>query len=799
MGGCPCKKTEKNQNNNINNDNTTRNAILNNQMKPIFVERQYNYQNNPYNNNYKKQCTCGYYKNNYINQNRNIIKQYEIPNLYNKQNRNTNDFYQNPNRNIQQKNNNIKLNSDMKELKQKFKNIKNRYKLYYQDLKIQKECMTNYKYFINELNQQLNDFHEQLNISIYGQKLEENLINGSENIKLLEELENISYKINQLNSILELQNKELKNIEINYKLTQEKLYEIKYSFNNDEINKNVILMVKNDIIHYLNELEEIGKKLEKNKKLYENKKKDIEEDIKKIKNRTEEKVSEIKIKRKTTFKNLNFSQIQNDKLNDPLFLKGSMLFTIKDFSKAKDIFNSLYLFKDEVDENYDKQELIKKNWNEICFIYDDYDIYDVNYELKAVGLPENSVFTSCSFGFFLDTDIKILNFEIDGKKTEYKFEKYSLYFKINLKNMESIKIHIKYKEAPLENKLTEGEIKQRKISRVKYYGLSKRLVGQMAKFTLKNESNFEIINFENEFLIKTKENEYTWGGLVPEGGKTTIIRMSKKEGKYYFNEKYIFKTVNNQPINNTTLKIPFCYKQGNNKLTEFNVESSETKRIKIDEKSKAFAAQYLNINSEKAELVIKGELINRCKGEWNCDLSEEEIESLIPEDFKSNKQMFKEIALRIVKEFDKEHKDDMIKIEDVAKIGKWIKKNVKYDINYSGKNDITATDTYNNLEGVCDHFTKLYNALMYSLGYKVVYVIGYAMDKNDSFGREDAHAWSLIQIHGKWLPFDATWGIFSGKFPVSHVFKQFDCKGIITKGYDYINVGKLIIQGNYLD
>ena len=161
--------------------------------------------------------------------------------------------------------------------------------------------------------------------------------------------------------------------------------------------------------------------------------------------------------------------------------------------------------------------------------------------------------------------------------------------------------------------------------------------------------------------------------------------------------------------------------------------------------------------------------------------------------------MFKEIALRIVKEFDKEHKDDMIKIEDVAKIGKWIKKNVKYDINYSGKNDITATDTYNNLEGVCDHFTKLYNALMYSLGYKVVYVIGYAMDKNDSFGREDAHAWSLIQIHGKWLPFDATWGIFSGKFPVSHVFKQFDCKGIITKGYDYINVGKLIIQGNYLD
>ena len=88
---------------------------------------------------------------------------------------------------------------------------------------------------------------------------------------------------------------------------------------------------------------------------------------------------------------------------------------------------------------------------------------------------------------------------------------------------------------------------------------------------------------------------------------------------------------------------------------------------------------------------------------------------------------------------------------------------------------------------------------MYSLGYKVIYTIGYAMDKNDCFGNEDAHAWSLIKIDGKWLPFDATWGIFSGKFPVSHVFKQFDCKGIITTGYDHVNVGKIHIEGHFLE
>ena len=74
-----------------------------------------------------------------------------------------------------------------------------------------------------------------------------------------------------------------------------------------------------------------------------------------------------------------------------------MLLGIKDFSKAKDIFNSIYLFQEKDDNNYDKEDLIKKNWNEICCIYDDYDIIDVKYELKAVGLPENSYFTRTSF------------------------------------------------------------------------------------------------------------------------------------------------------------------------------------------------------------------------------------------------------------------------------------------------------------------------------------------------------------------------------------------------------------------
>ena len=112
---------------------------------------------------------------------------------------------------------------------------------------------------------------------------------------------------------------------------------------------------------------------------------------------------------------------------------------------------------------------------------------------------------------------------------------------------------------------------------------------------------------------------------------------------------------------------------------------------------------------------------------------------------------------------------------------------------------MTASEILNLKIGVCHHFTKLYNALMYSLGYQVIYVSGFALDKKDTFGKEDAHAWSLIRIDGKWLPFDATWGIFSGKLPICHVFKQFFSSSIKVFGTDQVEFGNGKSEGKFID
>ena len=145
--------------------------------------------------------------------------------------------------------------------------------------------------------------------------------------------------------------------------------------------------------------------------------------------------------------------------------------------------------------------------------------------------------------------------------------------------------------------------------------------------------------------------------------------------------------------------------------------SEQTKQIERNLENHEYIVKFENTNFNIGEFVVKGEFINTCKGGWQCYLTDQQIEDSIPEDYKSNKKMFKQISEDIIKKYNNEHKNDTKQVSDLIKIGKWVNINIKYNITFSGKNDITATETYKLKQGVCHHFTKLFNALMYSLGY----------------------------------------------------------------------------------
>ena len=677
---------------------------------------------------------------------------------------------------------------------------------FYKETENQFVYVINYNTFINELNQEINSLKDQINISVVGtEMMQKQQAKNNKIIEFTNSLETISLKIKQFNEIInDSKNQKLKNAENIQTEIQEKFNEINNQNYND--NKNLIainnLLEKNTefISGKLNELEQILRILDSNKTTYENSKKNIEQDINNLKKEINDFVEKIKKAQSFLIKqSLNILGKKDEGPNiDSIFLKGSLLLGINDFGN-KDIFSSKNIFSEEDFFKKGTQDLLRKNWNEICYVYDDYDIHDVNYEIKAVGLPSYSFFTSCSLGFVIGADIEILEFEKDGKKEDYDYSDYSLEFKIHLQNNESNKIHVKYKESPSKRNMTEGEKKERKFVRNEQYGVSKNLAGQRAKFVLCIKCGFEVIAFEEEFFVKTNDKEYTWGGTVPKEGKRTLVKMSKNKAKFEFlsSQKLRSRTMN--PIKSTKMTVPVSFVGGNNQILKIDASSNQTNDVTLIKEKGVYEINFKDTNYLEVEFSISGQLINRCRGEWVVELTDKQIEENLPEDYKKNKKLFNDTANKIIKEYDKDHKNDNIKVPDVVKIGKWVKKNVTYDLRYTGRNEMEATEILKKKIGVCHHFTKLFNALMYSLGYKVIYVSGYALDKKDFYDKADAHAWSLIKIDGKWLPFDATWGIFSGKLPVCHVFKNYFPGTTRVVGTDTIEFGVSREEGEFID
>ena len=668
------------------------------------------------------------------------------------------------------------IDKKIKEYEKIFDELKEKANQINSTLDTQKDTIKQYRNYLNEVQNYVAEFREKLNIEV------NNITIGKDNLKLkdynalFEKVSNISY---ELDNIL-LENKD--NFEHN----------LEYNLNNIQININSLNENKTEF-NFKNKCEEIDitinllKKIfddfEKMKNKFDTKNKNMEDEIKKLKNLHNEIIELNKNKELNNPKD-NEQQTEKNKIEDnnnkkKRLLGKSLLYNAKDPSKKLDIFKTINLFqkKDKIDESRNESKLLKKNYHEICYVYDEYDIHDIYYTLKAIVLTNYSCFSLGSFYFNGTNKIEMQEFDLDDEKTEYQQEGNTLIsFKIKLYNMDSVKVHIKYKEIRDSDIITDKGIKQQKIYRTDEYGLDNSLCGANAKYSLILKGNYEIVNFEDYFLIRNTDNnvdvEYMWGGVVPSSGKKTKITFSKREVTWSFER--VIKFHSNSLIKRTKFLIPIEFVGGNNEIINITPSSPQANSITLDEKKRQYVIKYTDTKYKKAELIIKGEFKNISKGEWNVDLTDKEIEKLIPEDDVKNKDQLKKIAENIIKEFNVEHLDDDFDYLDYMKIGMWVHKNIKYNYGYIGKK-CNALKIYKMKAGVGYHYTRLANALLYALGYKVLYVSGYFCKSGNKFNQYNLHAFSLIKLDDdKWHPFDATWGIFTGKLHVGYVFRMFD-------------------------
>ena len=695
---------------------------------------------------------------------------------------------------------------------------------FYKETNNQITYITNYSNYIYSINKQINSFRQQLRVSVVGEA-EYNFSNKSEkNVEqLIKDMEIITFIINQVNqNIYIIKNETLKKAENILRLIKKKLLEIN---KNKKLSFGFLLNKMDYIERQIENLKKLCQVLNRNLNDIINQRKQIENNIDKLKRnliifmnnfkegkkRINDAIHKSIIKTgKNIFNSINKSlrkeendeddnkynkmcedlleEENKDDENDDL-IKGSTLVGINDFYKDEELFKTTVLFKNnkEREENKIKQpKIIRKNWNEVCYIYDDFDVHDINLEIKAVGLGPFSFFNSCSMGFHIGKHIEIEDLEINGKKSKYIYNNYCLEYKVTLYNLQTAKIHLRYKESPKFNSMPPNKKLNYKFFRREIYGLSESLVDQMGKFRLILKGSFEIVSFKEYFFIRNEKNktekEYIWGGKVPFGGKKTLITLSKNEASWriYCNIQILNRRGN---LRNTTLKVPIGFIGGNNEIIKMNYSSPQTKNIRVDEENRVLEIRYKNTEYQSGDFIISGEIKNRCKGDWNVDLTDEIIEKNMPDEDKRDKEIFEKIARDIIAEFDRKNKEDILVFMDFTKIGKWVYNNIRFDLNYCGRTDMTAMDIYNQRVGVCHHMTKLANALLYSIGYKVIYVNGFACESSE-FDENCAHAWSLIQVNGKWYPFDATWNILTGKLPVSHVFQGFFGKSMTLFGID---------------
>ena len=282
----------------------------------------------------------------------------------------------------------------------------------------------------------------------------------------------------------------------------------------------------------------------------------------------------------------------------------------------------------------------------------------------------------------------------------------------------------------------------------------------ICKLIFEAEGDIAILGTMNNNLHFDGEKIY-YQHECPEGEFIDYVVLTRYSAKWSTN--YIFKEINKD--NNREILIPKVGYGGNNYILETKIKTLNSDNINykiVKENESHYIIKVDKSKRIKLNLNLNVNFINSIDNEFKFPFNESLI---IDTSTEKTKQKVKEIL-----------ENDHSKDPDYIKLGKWIKNNMKYDSNPKGKQE-SIDEILLNLSGDYSYYTRLYNSLLFSIGIKAVYINGYVMQGETRASEKISfvkHSWTMAKIDRKWKALDATWGLFFDKFPISHIFFNFN-------------------------
>jgi len=274
------------------------------------------------------------------------------------------------------------------------------------------------------------------------------------------------------------------------------------------------------------------------------------------------------------------------------------------------------------------------------------------------------------------------------------------------------------------------------------------------KYLFKSDSNSVIVGLVYDKFEQINSNTYIYDDNCPTSSEYyDLLRLTPYQVTWNIYNEITMSVIENPKAG--YIKFQKAYFGGNNynfTKNELLTSIKENDTLKID---KYYELTFRNFQ-EKEKYFKLNLTFSSSHTFWNVTAG----------DFKNTSNDEALTLAKSILENDKSSKPDYYKI------GKWVYTYIKYNISYSGK-ILSISDIISIKQGVCTHYTLLYNSLLNSIGIEAAYASGYAVTDLD-YPNDGTHAWTVAKIDGKWIGLDATWGIFSGYLPLCHIFKAFN-------------------------